>query len=81
MYIIFITGGLIKAVCLYGSTVVLLELAEALTDYTIFYNGPKCGASAPDHAHFQAGNKGFMMRIVGVTISTGILKTCDAVIV
>ena len=38
----------------------MLELAEALTDYTIFYNGPKCGASAPDHAHFQAGNKGFM---------------------
>ena len=27
---------------------------------TIPYNGPKCGASAPDHAHFQAGNKGFM---------------------
>ncbi|MGL5318335.1 MAG: DUF4922 domain-containing protein, partial [Bacteroidales bacterium] len=23
-------------------------------------NGPKCGASAPDHMHFQAGNKGFM---------------------
>ena len=38
----------------------MLELAEALTEYTIFYNGPKCGASAPDHAHFQAGNKGFM---------------------
>ena len=37
-----------------------LALAQALTDYTIFYNGPKCGASAPDHAHFQAGNKGFM---------------------
>jgi hypothetical protein len=31
-----------------------------LTDYVIFYNGPKCGASAPDHAHFQAGNKGFL---------------------
>lgn len=38
----------------------MLELAEALTEYTIFYNGPQCGASAPDHAHFQAGNKGFM---------------------
>ena len=38
----------------------MLALAQALTDYTIFYNGPKCGASAPDHAHFQAGNKGFM---------------------
>lgn len=38
----------------------MLDLAQALTDFTIFYNGPKCGASAPDHAHFQAGNKGFM---------------------
>ena len=38
----------------------MLVLARLLTDYTIFYNGPKCGASAPDHAHFQAGNKGFM---------------------
>lgn len=28
--------------------------------YTVFYNGPKCGASAPDHMHFQAGIKGFM---------------------
>jgi len=26
----------------------------------LFYNGPKCGASAPDHFHFQAGNAGFM---------------------
>ncbi|MDE6216679.1 DUF4922 domain-containing protein [Bacteroides sp.] len=38
----------------------MLELARALTEYTLFYNGPRCGASAPDHAHFQAGNKGFM---------------------
>ena len=38
----------------------MLDLAKALPDYTIFYNGPRCGASAPDHAHFQAGNKGFM---------------------
>ncbi|NDV81020.1 DUF4922 domain-containing protein [Bacteroides sp. 51] len=38
----------------------MLDLAEALDDYIIFYNGPKCGASAPDHAHFQAGSKGFL---------------------
>lgn len=38
----------------------MLELARVLTEYTVFYNGPRCGASAPDHAHFQAGNKGFM---------------------
>lgn len=29
-------------------------------EYSVFYNGPKCGASAPDHLHFQAGNFGFM---------------------
>ncbi|MDO4162843.1 MAG: DUF4922 domain-containing protein [Bacteroides sp.] len=38
----------------------MLDLAQQLTDYTVFYNGPRCGASAPDHAHFQAGNRGFM---------------------
>ena len=38
----------------------MLSLAEALPDYVIFYNGPECGASAPDHFHFQAGNIGFL---------------------
>lgn len=38
----------------------MLDLAKALQGYTIFYNGPGCGASAPDHFHFQAGIKGFM---------------------
>lgn len=38
----------------------MLDLVDYLRDFTLFYNGPKCGASAPDHAHFQAGNKGFM---------------------
>lgn len=38
----------------------MMEMAEAFGDYEIFYNGPHCGASAPDHMHFQAGNKGFM---------------------
>ncbi len=38
----------------------MLRLAQAAHDYVLFYNGPKCGASAPDHAHFQAGNKGFL---------------------
>ncbi len=38
----------------------MLDLAQALPDYTVFYNGPRCGASAPDHAHFQAGSRGFM---------------------
>jgi ribosomal protein S18 acetylase RimI-like enzyme len=28
--------------------------------WTVLYNGPKCGASAPDHLHFQAGPSGQM---------------------
>jgi hypothetical protein len=28
--------------------------------YSVFYNGPRCGASAPDHLHFQAGTRQFM---------------------
>ena len=38
----------------------MLSLARALPDFVVFYNGPQCGASAPDHAHFQAGAKGEM---------------------
>jgi hypothetical protein len=38
-----------------------LGFARDLGDrYTVFYNGPKCGASAPDHLHFQAGNRAFV---------------------
>lgn len=32
-----------------------LEMAYDLSpDFAVFYNGPACGASAPDHLHFQA---------------------------
>lgn len=43
-----------------GNMETMLELARALPEYVIFYNGPQCGASAPDHLHFQAGNRGFL---------------------
>jgi hypothetical protein len=45
---------------IYGKIGTMLDLALKLPDYTLFYNGPKCGASAPDHFHFQAGNRGFL---------------------
>ncbi|MGM9827493.1 MAG: DUF4922 domain-containing protein [Muribaculaceae bacterium] len=38
----------------------MMDLAVELDEYTLFYNGPKCGASAPDHMHFQAGNSDFL---------------------
>ena len=39
------------------------EMHKLLTRYPelmVFYNGPKCGASAPDHMHFQAGTSGVL---------------------
>ena len=38
----------------------MLKLLSRYPDLTIFYNGPKCGASAPDHAHLQAGTTGIL---------------------
>lgn len=33
----------------------LPQLAQMLPQYVFFYNGPRCGASCPDHAHLQGG--------------------------
>ena len=35
----------------------MLELTDIMEEYFLLYNGPECGASAPDHAHFQACSK------------------------
>lgn len=35
----------------------MLDIASELPGYALFYNGPRCGASAPDHMHFQAGRR------------------------
>lgn len=46
-----------------------LEFAKDLSPtFTVFYNGPKCGASAPDHMHFQAGPTG----AIPIEIESGI---------
>ena len=38
----------------------MLRLAQRNTDLTLLYNGPQCGASAPDHAHLQAISTGLL---------------------
>jgi len=38
----------------------MLDLSKDLPDFALLYNGPKCGASAPDHMHFQAVQSGLM---------------------
>ncbi len=38
-----------------------LKLCKEISPrFTLLYNGPECGASAPDHLHFQAGTRSFM---------------------
>ena len=42
---------------MYGS---IHKLLEEYPELMVFYNGPLCGASAPDHAHLQAGTSGLL---------------------
>lgn len=51
----------------------MMQLASELDEYTVFYNGPRCGASAPDHMHFQAGNSDFLT--LGAALEDAELKT------
>lgn len=45
---------------IYGNFDTMLLLAREISSFLIFYNGPACGASAPDHLHFQAGGLGLL---------------------
>ena len=38
----------------------MLDFAKSRQGYAVMYNGPKCGASAPDHHHFQAVETGVL---------------------
>jgi len=53
----------------------MLSLARDLHDYSIVYNGAECGASAPDHMHFQAGSKDFIQTELEVE---GIIHNWDS---
>lgn len=52
----------------------MLNLSAELPDFTIFYNGPQAGASAPDHFHLQAGNKDFFSQEVSASTNGLISK-------
>lgn len=38
----------------------LFDLTWKMPHSVVFYNGAQCGASAPDHAHLQAGDRGYI---------------------
>ncbi len=71
-----------------GRVADMLRLATELQGYTVFYNGPRCGASAPDHMHFQAGNSDFLtlagaiegaeLRPLAVDAAGGMLAVCTS---
>lgn len=47
-----------RAQALEGQLEILLDLARDLApEFLLLYNGPRCGASAPDHLHFQAAER------------------------
>ncbi len=43
-----------------GNLEAMFAVARLMEGFQLFYNGPECGASAPDHLHFQAGETGFL---------------------
>lgn len=45
---------------IYDTYIDMMRMTEGLKHLFVFYNGPSCGASAPDHLHFQAGLKGYV---------------------
>jgi SpoIID/LytB domain protein len=57
----------------------MLDLARKYADYSFFYNGPYCGASAPDHHHFQGAPKGLMPLEVDVDAKLDSLQKITSV--
>lgn len=45
---------------LFSNLEAMFSISKQMEGYLLFYNGPECGASAPDHLHFQAGETGFL---------------------
>ena len=45
---------------IYSSFGTLRRMAWDMPHHIVFYNGPLCGASCPDHMHLQAGSRGIV---------------------
>ena len=57
-------------------------MADLGSGWTVLYNGPKCGASAPDHLHFQAAPSGQMPieKEIPGRKKTALIKPVDGVL-
>lgn len=54
-----------------GRSADMYALATELPGFSVFFNGPMCGASAPDHFHFQAGDDIFAPSPLQVEVDNG----------
>lgn len=43
-----------------GHFAMMQRMAWDMSGHIVFYNGPLCGASCPDHCHLQAGTRGIV---------------------
>lgn len=48
--------------CIKGRILDMCKLSVLCQGYTVFYNGARCGASAPDHMHMQAVPNNLLQR-------------------
>lgn len=55
----------------------MIDLARGAEGLCIFYNGPKSGASAPDHFHFQAVSTDPLPNILSKSTSKGKIAEID----
>ncbi len=55
-----------------GQVAALLDLAAELPGSFVLYNGPRCGASAPDHLHLQAGDRAGLPLVSEAARSAGV---------
>lgn len=54
-----------------------ISFCKTISTHTLLYNGPQCGASAPDHLHFQAVSKGQLpFESEMQSVSTRVLSEC-----
>lgn len=69
-----ITAGVHRPQSIYGAIGDMVQLSGMLPDFAIFYNGPACGASAPDHFHFQAVKKNNLPMFGATALPFGSIK-------
>ena len=67
--------------CILDGYDAMTQAVQALPEgYIVFYNGPKCGASAPDHLHLQAGiGRGIPLVEYVLTLPEADEQACQAI--